>query len=124
MKLNKSYFIILLSLLIIEALIAIYLNTGFIRYTFGDFLATILLFSLVRSFIKVNAIKLGILVLVIAFIIEFAQLFGILELLDIQNKLIRIILGTSFQISDLLAYTLGVITIVIIDLKILKNGHP
>ncbi|TXG38759.1 ribosomal maturation YjgA family protein [Seonamhaeicola maritimus] len=121
MKLNKTYIMLTILILTIEILIATYLKTGLIRHTFGDFLATILLYSIVRSFIKVNALKLGVSVLIFSFSIEFIQLLNILDLLNIQNKIIRIILGTSFQFSDLMAYTLGIITIVIVDLKILKN---
>ncbi|WP_425596949.1 DUF2809 domain-containing protein [Seonamhaeicola maritimus] len=120
MKLNKTYLLLTILILSIEVLIAINLKTGFIRHTFGDFLATVLLFCFFKSFVKTNSIKLGVFVLVFSFIIECIQLLKILDLLDIKNRLVRIILGTSFQTSDLVAYTLGIITIVIIDVKIFK----
>ena len=49
LKLNKPYLIITISLLITEVLIATYLKTGFIRHTFGDFLATILVYASFNS---------------------------------------------------------------------------
>ena len=89
-QLNKYYLIFALLLFTTEVLIAIYLPTGFIRYTFGD--------------------------LAFAFLIEFLQLLNILDLLNLQhNHLLKLILGSTFQISDLVAYTFGIISILIIE---------
>ncbi|MCF7560439.1 DUF2809 domain-containing protein [Sabulilitoribacter multivorans] len=121
MKLNKTYLIIAIILLTTEVLIAIYLKTGFIRHTFGDYLAVILLYSIIKSFIPENHFKIAISVLVIAFIIEFLQLTNYLEMLNLQdNYLAKLILGSTFHISDLIAYTLGIITVLIIEYKIYK----
>jgi hypothetical protein len=35
-----------------------------------------------------------------------------------ENSVIRIILGTTFSITDLVAYTLGVITVFLIDKRL------
>ena len=121
-KLNRIYWAIALVLLTVETLIATYLKTGFIRYTFGDFLAVILIYCFVKSFLEVNSLKLGIFVLILAFLIEFLQLINILELLHLQNhKLITIIVGNTFEMADLVAYTLGIITVLIIDIKFHKQ---
>ncbi len=118
---NKKYLIITILLFIIETLIAIYLKRGFIRHTFGDFLVVILIYTFVKSFIPNNHFKIAIWVLVFAFFIEFLQLANILETLNLQNNhLIKLILGSTFQISDLVAYTLGTITILAIEYKIYK----
>tara|TARA_R110002049_G_scaffold301508_1_gene493595 strand:+ start:207 stop:590 length:384 start_codon:yes stop_codon:yes gene_type:complete len=120
-KLNKTYLIITILLFITEALIAIYLKSGFIRHTFGDFLVVILLYSFFKSFIPNNHFKMAISVLAFAFFIEFLQLANILETLNLQNNyLIKVILGSSFQISDLVAYTLGTVTILIIEYNLYK----
>lgn len=121
MKINKTYLRITIILLIVEALIAVYIKSGFIRHTFGDFLAVILIYSFAKSFLNINSFKLAILVLAIAFIIEFLQLANILETLNLENNnLIKTILGNTFQISDLVAYILGITTIIIIEYKIYK----
>ncbi|WP_158847644.1 DUF2809 domain-containing protein [Algibacter sp. L1A34] len=116
LKFNKTYFTFALLLLVIETLIAIYLKTGFIRYTFGDFLSVILLYCFFKSFLKINHFKLGATVLIIAFLIEFAQYFNLLKLLNLEDhKLLTIILGSTFQVGDLVAYTFGIITVLIIE---------
>ena len=120
-KIHKTSLLLSIILLLTETLIAIYLKTGFIRHTFGDFLAVILLYSLVKSFIEIDILKLAFLVLLFAFAIEFLQLINIIEILNLQNNhFIKVILGSTFHVTDLVAYTLGVITILIIEFKIYK----
>lgn len=115
LKLSKNYKLLSLLLFIIEVLIACYIKTGFVRHTLGDFLVVILLYCFLKIFIKGhhNTIAFG--VLIISFIIEFLQLFHVLDLLNVQNKIVRIVLGTTFQPTDLIAYTLGILTVLIIE---------
>ncbi|HIC32177.1 MAG TPA: DUF2809 domain-containing protein [Flavobacteriaceae bacterium] len=122
MQTNKTYFIIFIFILTTEISIALFLKSGFIRHTFGDFLATILVFSFIKTFSKMSSLKVAITTLIIAFCIEFAQYFQFLNYLNLdQFKLFRVVFGTSFSIQDLVAYTLGIITIYFIDLKLLNN---
>ncbi|MCL5129987.1 DUF2809 domain-containing protein [Algibacter sp. L4_22] len=115
-KLNKISLTLAVLLLLTEILIALYFKTGFIRYTVGDFLSTILLYCFFKSFLKINHFKLGAVVLFIAFLIEFAQYFNLLKLLNLEDhKLLTIILGSTFQVGDLVAYTFGIITVLIIE---------
>ena len=121
MRPNKTYLIITLLLFLIEALIAIFLKSGFIRHTFGDFLCVILLYCFFKSFIEGHHFKIAISVLIISFSIEFLQLTNYLELFNLQdNHLANLILGSTFNASDLLAYTLGIITVIIFEYKIYK----
>lgn len=117
-KLNKTYLIASILLFIIEALIAMLLKDGFIRHTFGDYLAVILLYCMFKSFIKTNPFYIAIVVLIIAFGIEFLQLTSFLEILNLEkNNVAKTILGSTFSISDLIAYTLGFISVFIFELK-------
>ena len=112
---HKTYLIISLIFFWIEVLIAKY-TTGFIRHTFGDYLCVMLLYTFIKSFVKTTDLKIGIVVLLIAYIVEF------LQLTNLQNaypkayaKTLQLVLGTSFSIGDLVAYTWGIITILIIE---------
>ncbi|MFI1770912.1 DUF2809 domain-containing protein [Thalassobellus citreus] len=121
LKINKTYLIITILLFITEVLIAMYLKRGFIRHTFGDFLVVIFIYCFFKSFIPNNHFKIAMCVLAFAFLIEFLQLINILEMLNLQNNhLIKLVFGSTFQISDLVAYTLGSITILAIEYKIYK----
>ena len=124
-KFNTSFFASSLVLLILEICIAAYFTEGFIRHTFGDFLATILMYCGLRSLFQFKAINLAIGVCTFAFLIEFLQLFNFLEYINLSdNPLAVIILGSTFEFTDLIAYTLGVITIFLIDTKISLSWKP
>ena len=119
LKLNPYYFIAFLVLFATEICIAIFLKGGFIRHTFGDFLVAILVYCFLRSFIETKPIFMALFVLAFSFAVEFLQLFNLLDVLNLrENKLAVIVLGSTFHISDLIAYTLGVITIFLIDKKL------
>ncbi|MEZ4802136.1 MAG: DUF2809 domain-containing protein [Gelidibacter sp.] len=121
MKFNKNYFIFFVLLLITEALIAIYLKDGFIRHTFGDFLVVILMYCFVKSFFDLKPMVVAIGVLIFSFAIEFLQLTNFLKYFNLENNHIaKIILGSTFHISDLVAYTLGILFVLLVEF-IFKN---
>ena len=118
MQFNKTYLLLFLLLFLVEAAIAYYLKDGFIRHTFGDYLVVIMLYLFLKSFIKIKPISASVVVLLIAFVVEFLQLTSFLEFFNLENNYCaKLILGSTFQISDLLAYTLGVLTIIAIENK-------
>lgn len=119
MKFSLKNFLVFAFLLLLE--IAIAQTSGFIRHTFGDFLVVILLFYLVKAFFNLSNKTVGISVLMFAYIVEFLQLTPLLEFLGLENnRLAIIIFGATFSIGDLIAYTLGVSTILLLE-KILTH---
>jgi len=118
MTFNTFYFFIFLVIFFIETCIAYFLKTGFIRHTSGDFLVVIVLYCFLKSFLNARPISMALIVLLISFIIEFLQLTPFLELIGLEkNQYAKIVFGNTFHISDLVAYTLGVLTIIIIESK-------
>ncbi|MGG6230925.1 DUF2809 domain-containing protein [Tenacibaculum sp. SDUM215027] len=114
MKFQSKYFLAFIFLLILEILIA--QTSGFIRHTFGDFLVVILLFYFVKSFCIFSNKTIGLSVLLFAYIVEFLQLTPLLSLLSLENnRMAVIIFGATFSIGDLVAYTLGVIIVLLIE---------
>lgn len=108
LRFHKSYFLITVFLFLIEVAIAYFLSTGFIRHFVGDALVVILIFTFVKTFFKVDNFKLALGVLAFSFCVEIAQYFNIVDLLGLgKNRLARIVIGTTFTWSDLLAYTIG-----------------
>ncbi|WP_412176258.1 DUF2809 domain-containing protein [Formosa sp. PL04] len=96
-------------------------TSGFIRHTFGDFLAIIGVYVLVKSVFHIEPITVGIGVLVFSFMIETLQLTPFLEVIGLsENRMARIVFGNTFSFGDLIAYTLGVLFIIRIDLAFLK----
>lgn len=122
MKFNLKSFILFLVLFLTEVLIAVYVTQPFIRYWFGDFLIVILIYYFLKSFIDAKPIYLAIVTLLFSFVIEFMQLTSLLDVLGLRhNRIANLILGNTFSVSDLLAYTLGVITVYFIDKKSINN---
>lgn len=119
MKFNLKNFLAFTFILLLEIVIA--QTSGFIRHTFGDFLVVILFFYLVKTFFNLTNKTVGISVLMFAYIVEFLQLTSLLEFLGLENnRLAIIIFGATFSVVDLIAYTLGVGTILLLE-KILTH---
>ncbi|WP_440120986.1 DUF2809 domain-containing protein [Tenacibaculum sp. Ill] len=122
MKFNLKNFLAFAFFLLLE--IAIAQTSGFIRHTFGDFLVVILLFYLVKTFFNLSNKTVAVSVLIFAYIVEFLQLTPLLEFLGLENnRLAIIIFGATFSIGDLIAYTLGIGTILLLE-KILTHKLP
>jgi hypothetical protein len=114
MKFNQKHFLTFIFLLLLEIIIA--QTSGFIRHTFGDFLVVILLFYLVKAFFNFSNKTIGIIVLIFAYVVEFLQLTPLLEFLGLENnRLAVIIFGATFSFVDLVAYILGIVTILLLE---------
>ena len=122
MRLHIKSLIIFLLLFITELLIA--QTSGFIRYTFGDYLVVILLYYLLKTFFNFPPKAIAIAVLLFSYIVETLQYFNFVNLIGLGNsKTANIIIGNTFSIGDLIAYTLGIITVYCIEKKLGEKNH-
>jgi len=112
LTLNKKYLIIAVILFITEVLIALYTHDRIIRPYVGDYLVVMLIYSFVKAFFNVPVKVAAIGVLLFAYLIEFLQFFDVLKMLGLQgNQLATVVMGYNFEWIDILAYTLGTLTI-------------
>lgn len=107
-----KYIIIFIILLTIECLIGI-LKQGFIRENVGDILVVPCIYTLLRIIFPNKIKHLAIYVLIFALIIELLQLLNITTLISNNNKILSIALGGTFDIKDIVCYTVGYILIII-----------
>jgi hypothetical protein len=108
LRFHPFYFILTILFLIIEIIIAVYVNDRFIRPFLGDMFVVILIYCFVRTFLKIDVKRTIILVLGIAFTVEALQYFDFIKLLGLQNSTpAKIILGNTFSFEDLGMYLLG-----------------
>ena len=115
-KFSPFYAFSALLLFITEVLIALFVHDQFIRPYIGDFLVVILIYCFVKSFLNTPVVPTALGVLVFAYTVELLQYFRIVELLGLQHsKAARIIIGSSFEWQDLLAYTLGILVVVLVE---------
>ena len=124
---NKRFIYCIASvmLLIIEIMIGIYAH-GWIRNYLGDVLVVILLYTLFRTVSPVWPGKwyvLPTIILVLAFLVEFLQLWGFCDRLGITDRLIRILIGTGFSGKDLLCYAVGIVPCYISEYIIMRNNN-
>lgn len=116
LKFNKRYFLITILLFLIEVLIAAYVNDAIIRPYVGDYLVVVLLYCFVKSFFNLPIVPLAIGVLLFAYTIETLQYFNLVDNLGLSHsKLAVIVIGSSFEWIDLIAYTLGIATVIAIE---------
>jgi Protein of unknown function (DUF2809) len=105
---DRKYFYATVLLFLIEVLIGVFVRDSFIRPFVGDVLVVILIYCLLKSFWKIrpNLAIAG--VFIFACMVEGLQYLNIVDKLGIrQYKLLVIILGSSFDWGDILAYALG-----------------
>lgn len=111
-RFSIPYFLLTILLFTIEVLIAKYLHDEVIRPYVGDVLVVILIYCFVRSFFRFPVLPTAIATLLFAFLIETLQYFDIVHLLGLgKYYLARVVIGTSFEWIDLVAYTIGTLII-------------
>lgn len=104
---RKSYFFFSVFLLVIEINIALFAK-DFLRFFWGDLFIVIFLYAAILSFVKLPRLKAGFGVLILAYLVEFMQYFNILDYLNLQDsKLMILLFGQRFDWLDILAYSLG-----------------
>ena len=108
----------------VEILIALYANDTIVRPYIGDLMVVVFLYCLVKSFVDTPVVATAVSVLLFSYIVETLQYFNIITILGLQHSgIARLIIGTSFEWIDLLAYTAG-ITIVLFVQKIISGRIP
>ena len=114
---NKlQYFILAICVFLIEVAIAKFVpSDNFIRSSLGDFLVVILIYSAMKSVINFDAKELAVAVFIFAVGIEVGQYFHLIDVLGIENRILRIALGNTFSWQDILMYLLGCNIIFAVD---------
>lgn len=116
-KFNLTHLIVAVLLFIVEVLIAVYVHDAFVRPYIGDVLVVILLYYLLSSFIKAPVIEMAIGVLLFSYVVETLQYFNIVALIGLSDsKIANIIIGNFFAWADILAYTVGIGVVLVVEL--------
>ena len=113
---RKQYFFLTLLLFGIEVIIALFFHDRIVRPYVGDLLVVILMYCFIRTFFKVPVLVTALSVLLFAYLVEFLQYLNLIRVLGLQNSaLANLILGNLFEWIDLLAYTLGIAFVLLIE---------
>jgi DNA integrity scanning protein DisA with diadenylate cyclase activity len=111
-KIDAKYTCAFFVLLVAIVMIALFAGNGFIRNSFGDVLVVVLIYCFIKSFIR-NEIKLlWLYIFIFAVLVEIGQYFNLVDLLGLGEYMIaRIIIGTTFDIWDIVCYFVGCVGI-------------
>lgn len=116
MTFRPGYAVAAALLFAVEVLIALFVKDRFVRPYLGDVLAVILVFMAIRAVFAVGPWTAAAVALCVAVVIELGQLIGILHILGLaHHQWLRVILGTGFDVRDLLAYAIGALIAVGVD---------
>ena len=115
-KFNKYYFGLAVLLFNAEVLIADFMHDAIIRPYGGDFLVVILVYTLVKAFLKTNVWNTAIGSLIFAYVVEITQYFHLIYRLGWEGSAVaRNLMGTTFRWLDMLAYTLGALLVLVLE---------
>ena len=120
-----TYFIITIILLIIEVLIALFVHDSFVRPYVGDVLVVAVIYTLIRIFIPNKVKLLPLYIFLFGVFVELMQYANIVKLLGLQdNRFFSVLVGTTFDINDIICYGVGCLLIAIgSKLYALMNGE-
>ncbi|MEI9945468.1 MAG: DUF2809 domain-containing protein [Chitinophagaceae bacterium] len=122
-RFHWKYFILFIIIFCIEILIAAYVNDQVIRPYIGDFLVVIMLYCFVRAFVNVSPVKAAIAVLLFSYAIEISQYYRLVYRLGLgHSKIAVIVMGSSFEWIDLVAYTAGIAVVLFAEM-IIRRRH-
>ena len=108
LRLNKKYLIAFILVLVIEIIIAVFINDNFIRPYVGDILVVVLIYCFIKSFVANELKLLPLYIFIFALLVEIGQYFDLAKLLGLYDYTIaRIIIGNTFDLMDIACYLVG-----------------
>lgn len=124
-KLRVIYGVVTVFLLVIEVLIALYIHDSFVRPYIGDVLIVILLYTFARIWIPKKYGFLPLWIFLFAAAVEGLQYFKLVELLGLQNNVfMRTLMGSVFDVKDIICYAAGCMILGVYELIKRKNWKP
>lgn len=122
MKKRIIYAIVTFCLIVIEVLIAIFIHDKFIRPYIGDVIVVVVIYTFIRIFIPEKCHLLPLWVFIFAAGVEVLQLFHIVDLLGLGSiRFFRILLGSVFDLHDILCYAVGCMLLGVYEIIIYKS---
>ena len=116
MKKRILYAVAFMCLLLIEVIIALYVHDNFIRPYVGDILVVIAIYTFIRIIVPEKCKLLPLFIFVFAAGVELLQLANIVEILGVEdNKFLKILIGSVFDIKDIICYAVGCVILCIYE---------
>jgi predicted membrane channel-forming protein YqfA (hemolysin III family) len=109
-------------LVLIEVIIALFVHDSFVRPYLGDVIVVAVIYSFVRIIVPQGCKLLSLYIFIFAAAVEILQYFNLAKLLGVSNnRFMRILLGSTFDISDIVCYFVGCTLLFLIDYFVLNR---
>ena len=113
LRFSKAHGALCLAIFVIEVLIALYMHDTFVRGYVGDALVVVLVYTAVLTLWDLPRVPLALAVFAFAGAIELGQGCDLVNRLSLGgSRVFRVIIGTSFDLHDFLAYAAGTLLII------------
>lgn len=106
-KRRIRFLIIAFILIALEFIIGIFVHDKFIRPFVGDVIVVIILYAFARAVFPKIKLPVAAFVFVFAALYEFTQMLPLADVLGIQNRFVRVLMGTTFSVADIVCYLVG-----------------
>lgn len=117
-----KYTIAFFVLLIIEVLIALFVHDTLIRPYIGDLLVVVVLYMGIRILTPDRFRFLPLYIFLFAVLVELFQLFNLIQFLKVENNaFLRVLIGSVFDVKDILCYGIGCILLGVFEWKIKRK---
>ena len=115
---RRRYLIAAAFLLLVEICIALYVRDSLVRPYGGDFLVVILIYCVGRAFLNWSVTAVAVATLLFSFAVEIGQYYSLVDRLGLRgNRLAEVVIGVGFSWGDLLAYTLGIAAVIVVEYR-------
>ncbi|MEO9129768.1 MAG: DUF2809 domain-containing protein [Sphingomonas sp.] len=116
MTFRPSYALATIAVLGIEIVIARFVHDDFIRPYLGDSIAVVLVYLALRAATQSRMVVAVTIAFAFACAIEVGQFFHLVDVLGLgANRVARIVLGTTFGLTDFVAYVGGAAFVLAIE---------
>jgi len=123
-KLRLTYIILFFVLFLTEVLIALFVHDAFVRPYIGDVLVVMLVCAFLRIFIPDKIRFLPVFATLFAVFIEALQYFDFVNLIGLaDNEIISTVIGRTFDIKDIMCYTVGGLIFFIAELIFRRKNY-
>lgn len=113
-----QYLLLFLAVLFAEVLIALFVHDRLIRPYIGDVLVVVVIYCFIRILIPEGFAILPVIVFIFAAAVEVLQYFHLVERLGFaDNPFMRILIGSVFDVKDIVCYGAGCIILGVIEWK-------
>lgn len=126
MSLNSKkriiYLISFVLLMCLETIIALYVHDNFIRPYIGDIIVVVVVYCFIRIFIPEGIKYMPVFVFIFATTVELLQYLSLAQMLGLENnRIARIVIGSTFDIRDIVCYLIGCVLLTFFSTFNFKN---